>query len=542
MSGSSPTTASAASSGSNKYIEPFRSVHNMSGISIPRTPIQSPTPQSPPAELEIRSDASPRSNSADVDSVHGNDAQYPSPPPRASIDLTPPPSSQIPQPSATLGPSTSFVRREYLPASPPGTNKIGSTAYPSGLFGEIPSAESVRELTEEQLRCLVANILPALGEARMSAAHAKLQHSLLAIENAESIKRAEVEHEMTRREVQVLQECSHQQRGGIAMSPIFQQQSSTQRHLDLALKHCRELQADNVDLERKLKRAKKWIMQLDGKNSELMEDVQLLRQRIRQNRDHLNAMRSSGALSVNGSPLPDFSSPVQNRTPKASRTTPGMNNHVGSQDPFDALLFAGRQVLNGDTNSVPSTPSGPKAKKLQSTHMRGAHSLSSLPATPNRSRLLNSDSTPSTPVNQLIAESRVSLSGQHTPNEEDRREDRDSTISASDNEREICRDYKVPASEASQRAASILRRSSSKKADKVPASVNVRTLRGMKQGTLYGYVKKPGFERPENLQQKRGADAISYDDSMKTNKKIKLADGFPKKVGLGIGTWPSPGP
>lgn len=514
----------------------------MSGISVPRTPIRSPSPQSPRAELDVRSDATPRSRSADVDSIHGTNAHYTSPPPRASIDLTPPPTSQIPQSSATLGPSTSFVRREHLPASPPGSNKIGYTAYPAGLFGEIPSAESVRDLTEEQLRCLVANLLPALSEARMSAAHAKLQHSLLAIENAESIKRAEVEHELTRREVQVLQECSHQQRGGIAMSPVFQQQSPTQRHLDLALKHCRELQADNVDLERKLKRAKKWIMQLDGKNTELMEDIQLLRQRIRQNRDHLNAMRSSGALSVNGSPLLDFSSPAQNRTPKLCRTTPGIHGHVGSQDPFDALLFAGRQVLNGDNNSVPSTPSGSKAKKAQSTHMRGAHSLSSLPATPSRSRLITSDTSPSTPVNQLIAESRVNLSVQHSPNEQEHREDRDSTISASDNEGEGYRDYNVPASEASQRATNILRRSSSKKGGKVPASVNVRTLRGMKQGTLYGYVKKPGSERQENLHQKRGADAISYDESLKTNKKAKLSDGVHKKVGLGIGTWPSPGP
>lgn len=63
---------------------------------------------------------------------------------------------------------------------------------------------------------------------------------------------------------------------------------------------------------------------------------------------------------------------------------------------------------------------------------------------------------------------------------------------------------------------------------------------GMKQATLYGYVKKLGAEREENLPQKRGADAISYDDSLKTNEKSKLADGF-HKVGLGIETWPTTG-
>lgn len=39
----------------------------------------------------------------------------------------------------------------------------------------------------------------------------------------------------------------------------------------------------------------------------------------------------------------------------------------------------------------------------------------------------------------------------------------------------------------------------------------------MKQATLDGYVKKPGAEKQKNLQQKRGADPISYDDSLKTN-------------------------
>ena len=68
--------------------------------------------------------------------------------------------------------------------------------------------ESVEKMDEAQLRSLVSELLPALGEARVTAAHSKLQHSLLSIETEESAKRAEVEHEATRREVQVLQEGS----------------------------------------------------------------------------------------------------------------------------------------------------------------------------------------------------------------------------------------------------------------------------------------------------------------------------------------------
>lgn len=507
----------------------------MSAISIPQIPA---TPPSPTTELEIRSCTSTRSLSAYEEIIAGMDTQYVSPPPRASCNLTPPPSSQIPQSSTKSSQTHPFVNRECIPASPPPTFKIGSTPYAAGLFGEIPTADSMRELNEEQLRSLVTELFSALGEARMTTAHAKLQHSLLTIESSEMVKRAEVEHEMTRREVQALRDCTQLQRGGQAMSPLAPQ-SPAQRHLDLALKHCRELKIENALLERKVKRAKKWIIQLDGKNTELMDEVELLRQRIRQNRDHLNAMSTSGAISVHGTPLPDLSSPAQNRTPKVCRTTLRANRHVGNQDPFGALLFAG-QVLNGETNSVPSTPSVIRLKKPRSTHMRGAHSLSSLPITPNRSGPITAEGAPSTPVDQLAVEYRANFSAQVTPNDEDRREDRDSTISASDNE-ERYMDYNVPASEASQRATSILRRTPSKKGDKVTSSVKGRSLRGMKQGILHGHIKKAGIERHEPVHQKRGSDVTTYDESFRTKKRTSLGDGFSKKVGLGIGTWSSPG-
>ncbi|MCJ1467458.1 hypothetical protein MMC07_006083 [Pseudocyphellaria aurata] len=509
----------------------------MSGISIPQTPTPEP---------EVPSGAAPPGHAGDSDSSQGSDAQYSSPPPHATSDLTPPPSTQIPAPVSKSARADSFSTRDPLLASPPETLKTGPSIYPAGLFGEIPSVESVRNFDEEQLRSLVAELLPALGEARMSAAHAKLQYSLLSIENSESVKRAEVEHEMTRREVQVLQECSQIQRGGkgYVMSPCSPQ-SSTQRHLDLALKHCRELQADNSVLERRLQQAKKLIMQLDGKNAELMEDVHLLRQRIKQNRDHLDAMRSSGAISVNGTPAIDFTSPLHKstpRTPKSSRTTLGAKNHVGSQDPFDALLFAG-QVLNAETNSVPSTPSRARSKKLPSAHVRGAHSLSSLPVTPNRSRPITADGALFTPVNRLAAEPRTSFSAPTTQlsyNEEDHRDDRDSTISASDVEEEPFTDYDVPASQASQRAASMLRRTSTKNSDGAAPTGRTGLSKGTKQAKIYGQLRKVGTEKHEPLK-KRGNDVNTHDEIVRSNKKSKVGGGFSTKVGLGIASWPSPG-
>lgn len=509
----------------------------MSAISIPRTPTPEP---------EVPSEASPPGPLGDGNSSQGTDFRYSSPPPHATSDLTPPPSSQIPALASKSVRADSLSKRDPLLASPPETLKSGPSMYSTGLFGEIPTVDSVRNFNEEQLRSLVAELLPALGEARMSAAHAKLQYSLLSIESSESFKRAEVEHEMTRREVEVLQESSQIQRGGKghAMSPCSPQ-SSIQRHLDRALKHCRELEADNAVLDRRLHQAKKLIVQMDGKNAELMEDAYLLRQRIKQNRDHLDAMRSSGAISVNGTPTTDFTSPLHKgtpRTPKSSRATLSAKNHVGSQDPFDALLFAG-QVLNAETNSVPSTPSRAKPKKVQSTHIRGAHSLSSLPATPSRSRPITADGALFTPVNRLAAEPRTSFSAPTTQlsyNEEDHREDRDSTISASDNEEETFVDYDVPASQASQRAASMLRRPSTQKNDGATTSGRKGVSKGIKQAKIYGHLRKVGIEKHAPLK-KRGNDTNTYDGIMRSNKKSKMGEAFSEKVGLGIATWPSSG-
>lgn len=504
------------------------------------------TPQTPTPESEVPSEDTPQLPVVDGNSSQGTDLQYSSPPPHTTSDLTPPPSSQIPAPASKPVRADSFSKRDPLLVSPPETLKSGPSMYSAGLFGEIPTADSVRDFNEEQLRSLVAELLPALGEARMSAAHAKLQYSLLSIENSESIKRAEVEHEMTRREVQVLQECNQINRGGkgYAMSPCSPQ-SSTQRRLDLALKHCRELQADNAVLERRLQQAKKLIMQLDGKNAELMEDAHLLRQRIKQNRDHIDAMRSSGAISINGTPATDFTSPLHKctpRTPKSSRTTLSAKNHVGSQDPFDALLFAG-QVLNAETNSVPSTPSRARSKKLHSTHIRGAHSLSSLPATPSRSRPITADSAHFSPVDRLAVETRTSFSApttQRSYNDEHHREDRDSTISASDIEEEPFTDYDVPASQASQRAASMLRRPSTQNEDGAPAPGHKGIAKGLKQAEIYGQLRKAEIEKHGHFK-KRGNDANAYEAIVRSNKKSKMGEVFTEKVGLGIATWPSSG-
>ena len=476
-----------------------------------------------------------------VDATSKRDARYFSPPPPSS-DLTPPPSSQIPKQSARKLHQDIAEHREASITSPPAAVELPF----AGVFGasaDLPSSEEIAELPEHSLRELLAALLPALGEARMSAAHFRLQHSLLSIETSEYAKRAAVEHELTRREVEVLQTGPQNYRGASAYATPEQKSpydNTSHRHLEIALRHCGELEADNVVLERRLRQAKKVMKHFDAKTAQLLEDNQLLRQRIKQNREHLNSMRTSGALSVNGTPRVDYGTPQIKHTPRlfgSTRSTQPGSNRVGGQDPFDALLAAG-QALNGEANSVPSTPTHPRLLKPHPAHTRGTHSLSSLPTTPNRSRPLTTENTPFTPIARSNLNERVSYSTPNTqyPYEvrERGREDRDSTISASDHEDEAYIEEEVQESQAIQAATSMLRRT-----PVVNAGGRASPTKVFVQGKLFGQVKKFGTEGHEH-RLKRSFDAIGGNIDGSGSKRARLEESMGHRIGLGIDGFASP--
>lgn len=461
-------------------------------------------------------------------------------PVRATSAITPPPSTQIPRPSAKLSQDKFAGSREPLLLSPPATLKIGPPIRGGPLYGELPSLEAAWKMNIDELRGLVTDLLPALGEARVTAAHSKLQHSLLSIETEESAKRAEVEHEATRREVQVLQEGSPVNRHTFSpRSP----QASMQRNLQLALAHCRDLQQKKSVQEKRLRLSKKIITQLDGENTDLREHIHLLRQRIKENRDHLNEMQSTGALSINGTPMTEYGTPLHGRTPRTPANTGRQirNNHaVGSQDPIDNLLLAGH-FLNGEASSVPSTPNQTRVRKINAQHLRGAHSLSSLQNTPNRSRPVTADNTMMTPDGG-IGDHRVNFSApgtQLTYHEESRaREERDSTISASDNEDDPYQDEDIPGSQASQLATSMLRRSLGSQKETNVSPSQTQDSSKLMQAKLFGQVKKSGVGG-SGSPTKRSANSGTYDESVRSSKKARLTE--PERVGLGIKRWSSPG-
>ncbi|KAL8715151.1 MAG: hypothetical protein Q9220_001108 [cf. Caloplaca sp. 1 TL-2023] len=513
----------------------------MSEISVPRTPS--------PAKASRTPRSAPLVASAEIEDTTTVDSQYQLTPAPVSIELTPPPSTQAPK----ITKSTQMNNnRESSLASPPPTCKIAPPITQGRLFGEVPTIDAVEKMPEDQVRTLVAELLPALSEARMSAAHSKLQHNLLSIETSEATTRAKVEREMARREVHILQESpralSH------LMSPRSPQ-GSAQRHLELALKKCREVQNLNEHLEHRMRAARKLIRDLSGKNEDLAEEVHRLRQRIRENREHLNAMKASGAISVNGTPQTEFTTPAQHRTPKTpatARSSHAIPNPPGSQDAFDALLFAG-QVLN-EATSVPSTPTPAKGRKInQAHHIRGAHSLSSLPSTPNRSRPMTADNallTPTTTTIQHSANARPNFSAPSTSStyhnnnvqsppsqKQQQREDRDSTISASeDDEAHHAPSHPkyVPVSQASQRATDMLRRSAMRSADTSPRSSQKAPVASMAggQNKISGQVKKGRGEGAE----KRVGSASVYEEVGRgpAAKKVKVGKAV---EGLGIQVW-----
>jgi len=514
---------------------------------IIQTP-STPTPQ--PASLPDQPTPASVAELEKLQASRVEKSSYFSPAPPSSLDMTPPPSSQLsPQPTSPIYhglPTTALL------ASPPATLKPGASLHGFNALSSssilpplLPSTQQIASASETELRNIINELMPALGEARMSTAHYKLQHQLLSLETSESAMRAAVEHEMTRREVDVLQKPEHRRCNTLSSSAQHQTpHTSPSSLLQIALqKRCEQLEKINATLTVRFRRAKKLILYQESKNVDLAEENQRLRQRIRENREHINQIRSSGGLSVAGTLRNELTTPNRKTTARfqnsARSNAHGRGARTNGQDPFAALLAAD-QVLNGETVSVPSTPIQSHASKLHLGHTRGTHSLSSLPTTPARSRPVTADSPLFTPVNRVGIDSGYSYSAPNTQvaraDQERRREDRDSTISASDNEDEAYTDEDIPQSQASQAATHMLRRSPTRRVEIVGTPAKTLNSSTFMQGKLFGQVKKTGIGRFDGSGKRKATGGGVERESSET-KKARISEG----VGLGIGNWGIPG-
>ncbi|KAI9741711.1 MAG: hypothetical protein M1834_000096 [Cirrosporium novae-zelandiae] len=451
-----------------------------------------------------------------------------------SADMTPPPSAQaarsIHSPTRkSLGDGVST-----LPASPPATVQTRAFESSSGISEDLPNPNRIAHATEHELRAMVDTLIPALREARVAAAHCKFQYSMLGMEAEQTAQRAKVEHEMEMREAEVLREVEYQRRNAL-VSPY----GSSSSRIDILIRHCKELEITNTSLEQRLQKAKKFICYQQDQNGVLMEENDLLRQRIKDNREHINRLRASGGLIAKNTYRND--APVSHRRHMPRLPTNARPNQVnvsrgGNQDPFAALLAAD-QVLNGDTSSVPSTPAQNHNTKAYTSHVhinhvRGSQSLSSLPATPSQPKPIVTDGTIFTPVNcTTTIDDRFSYSApvsQILSQQRERvREDRDSTISLSDRDEEAVTDDDNQASQASQVASNMLRRDLNQRSSSFGSPKNVGSSNHLLQSKLFGQVKKPGLGRHDKAE-KRNLD-FSDEHSIQA-KKARMQEG----IGLGI--------
>ena len=355
---------------------------------------------------------------------------------------------------------------------------------------------------------MAADLVAAVTDARTSAAHFKLQYSLLAMETHEAAQRAEVEHQMTRREVEVLQAADYRHRAAVSVTP----RSSLpppQPQIDALTRTCQDLEDERDEYAQRLQRAKKLIELEKDKAELLIEENSMLKRRIRENREHFTRIKSQSPIYA--TPRDAYTTP---------RRAPPRFPESSSHQPFAALLAAD-QVLSGESISVPSTPTKSTASKLKHGHTRGAHSLSSLHTTPLRTKPVTSDRFGDTryprsaPGSQLVNESA-----------ERERHDRDSTISISDAE-DGGSDDDIMQSQASSLATDMLRKNPASQ-ESLRLSQGAEISSNLLQTKLFGNVKKPGVEKL-----RPGKRSGSFGDADIKAKKAKLHEG----VGLGIDSW-----
>ncbi|KMU75254.1 hypothetical protein CISG_04202 [Coccidioides immitis RMSCC 3703] len=403
-------------------------------------------------------------------------------PPASSSEMTPPPSRNAPHEST---PVRAFSEHSPFLVSPPATvNQTLCVAY--GASESLPTSTDIEDADTESLRKMAKGLLAVAQESRMSAAHFKLQHSLLSLTSSEAIKRAEVEQQLAKREIEILQSADYRSRQNLMRQTSPHPQLNAD--LEAAVHRIKELEHANMTLDRRLRRAKKLIEEHAGKYGLLEEENGLLKQRIRENRVHFTQLMDQGSIS--SSPRTEFNTPPR-------KADPGWS----SAENLPVLSLAYQRNLSEDPRSCSWN-----------------HSLSTLPTTPQRNSVGNDRIHFFTPINKRSTAPPLSHAAIDEDDERDRH-DRDSTISASDIE-EAVTDEDVPASQASSLATSMLRRFPRSSQEEPSIPVNIGKSSTLLQAKLFGQVKKAGVERPSgNLKRKR-----STEEKMMSPKKFRGAE------------------
>jgi len=537
------------------------------------------------SQQTIPSTEAPNSPAPDLNSSFKTEVADDRAPSVIPSSLTPPPSSQVP-PLAGAGavnPLGYAVSHRTGIFSPPRTG-INGLLRDAGNAAEFvpPTARQITDASADELRSMLQSCVAEHAKLKMEAAHHKLQYKLLSLQAEDDSKRAAVEHEMAKKEVEALRMAEHsrQARHDLAVTS----EASHTKYLQLKVWY-EKAQEEIETLQKKYKAARRVIQQKEEDIAGLTDERQLLLNRIRENRERFHHFCSPGGIFHGAvTPKTQASTPVQHRatprqTPRSATHREARPDRDHSKENFAVLL----QALSQENNSAPSTPlSGHRpTARVPSKHTRNVQSMSSLPTTPiSRTRLdggllpsvdLVPQTEPPYRANRFIPESPSSGKGR------ERRKSRESTVSAEDNEelaRQALQSVAVAAtmsfasiasnsrplrhpageeeeeevfeSQASQAASEMLRRDP-RESFEVTSSVNSRdgTPAPMEksaklQAKLYGGLNKGGL----GISEKRKFsgmgddrnDVSQRDPVTSPTKKLRVAGGLrdPGRVGLGI--------
>ncbi|OSS55083.1 hypothetical protein B5807_00677 [Epicoccum nigrum] len=449
-----------------------------------------------------------------------------------SASTTPPPSSsqlQL-QPDSQLDPAP--VRTPSPPTpqltSPPPTAKLSNTtalADAAAAAAVLYSHDQVDNASADELRCMVDHLTNALRDMRLSAAHYKLQHNMAVIESQEAASRMAVELAMAHRELDVLQQAEAKRRRAAATpEPSYAESANAANAIIMAEmnRQNRILQAENAQLRDLYEQQKRLTEHREGELASLIDENDLLKSRIRKNRDHMAPLLEQ--MHEHGSPRSTFGTP-HHPTPRRLHRTPLSSEHMRGPSNFEALLLADK-MLSQETATAPATPRTTAYASKSRGHLRGAQSMSSLPNTPNR-RSHPYARPPRTPPSYMPAAVPHTAPPAHPQQKPayERRQSSNSTITATSvDEEEACTDReddRINESQASQMASSMLRNAPPPREMHAPPSTN------LVQSKIFGHVKKGNSSaRPKDFEKRRPGST-----AQQASPRGRVDYG----VGLGIG-------
>ena len=452
------------------------------------------------------------------------------PPPAHTSSMTPPPSTQMPIPDPPM--IRTPIQAASVLSSPPPTTR-GDELLGSSDNTAVPvTEEQIAIMDLNELRSISLDLVRDLKETRASVAHYKLQYKMACIESSEAANRMAVELDMAQREVEVLQEneARRQEATNMMTTPNWQNLNSSPydaSYVNDLLLRIQNLEMENSQNQAALKRAKKIVSRQDGEISTLMEQNDQFRNRIRENREHINRMRRTTGLGILESTprSDDVTTPYQQTPMRHNPQTPTSNRQVGASN-FESLLLADKML----TEASQSQPSKPR-----SGHTRNAHSVPSVPSTPVRARAITAASAANFRTPQAPPKAAATISAPHTapvarykPIERHHRQKRahsESTISESDEDRtheDVSDNDEVPESQASRSATDLLRRSMTSSQHSIGGKPHSF------QSKLYGQVKKPMMEK-QGVGEKRKISGDEIAVAISPSKKGRTGS-----IGLGI--------